>query len=131
MHSQAKCAFNAVVKCLPDVHNAHMTEAGNKEDFLREWRLHCGFTLEAAAEAAGMSHSQLSRIERGGSDWTRTTLHKLAEIYLCEAWELLHVNPNETAAQTDEISTLWVSVPREKRPQARQILETFADKKKA
>lgn len=130
MCSQAKCAFDAVVRNPTSVHYAHMSDSGEKQDYLREWRLHCGFTLEAAAEAAGMSHSQLSRIERGTSDWTRTTLNKLAATYLCEAWELLHVDPG-APSEGSVIADIYDRIPDRNRQQARQILETFTDQKKA
>lgn len=48
---------------------------------LREYRSRAGLTLEQVAERLDMSHSQISRIERGDSDFSGKTLKALAELY--------------------------------------------------
>lgn len=56
---------------------------------LREFRETAGLTLEQVAERLGMSHSQISRIERGASDFTGKTLRALAELYGVEMSTLI------------------------------------------
>jgi transcriptional regulator with XRE-family HTH domain len=99
------------------------------ETYLRAWRKFRGLTLEEAAERAELSHSQLSRIERGQSDYTKTTLEALAAVYDCSPGDLVSKDPTEQVA---EVVDIWSRISTEKREQARQILETFAtDKRKA
>jgi transcriptional regulator with XRE-family HTH domain len=83
--------------------------------FLREWRKHSGKTLEAVAEQLHMSHSQLSRIERGKQAYNQELLEKLAELYMCDVVDLLIRDPS----QPEEIWTLW---DRAKPGQRRQIV---------
>lgn len=52
-----------------------------RRTFLREWRLKANRTLEQAAEEAGMTHSSLSRIERGLQDYNQSLLEFLADYY--------------------------------------------------
>lgn len=125
--SQAKFAPDAVAVLAGSVHNTHMTN-DDADTYLRQWRKHCGLTLEEAADRAGLSHSQLSRIERGQSDYTRSTLEALAAVYGCTPGDLVGRDPNEEVAPVVDI---WSRISVERRDQARQILETFTDKKKA
>jgi transcriptional regulator with XRE-family HTH domain len=56
---------------------------------LREFRERAGLTLEQVAERLGMSHSQISRIERGASDFSGKTLKALADLYGVQMAELI------------------------------------------
>ena len=47
---------------------------------VRAWREHRGMTLQALADAAGMSKPYLSQIEGGKRDGTAATLKKLAKV---------------------------------------------------
>lgn len=124
--SQENCVPSAVAHTRAGVHNSHMA-TGDSEIFLREWRKFRGLTLEAAADQAGLSHSQLSRIERGQSDYTKSTLQALAAVYECAPSDLVGRDPNAAEAVVIDI---WSRISVEKRPQAQQILETFAGAKK-
>ena len=63
----------------------------------REFRKRAALTLEQAAERVGMSSSQLSRVERGVSDFTGQWLRRLATLYQCSVTDLLTDSPAATA----------------------------------
>ena len=63
--------------------------------FLREWRNKAGKTLEAVAEHLHMSHSQLSRIERGKQPYNQELLEALADLYMCDVVDLLIRDPSD------------------------------------
>lgn len=62
--------------------------------FIREWRKHRGLTLEALAERAGMTHGNLSQLERGIINYTQPTLEALAEALDCEPADLIMRAPD-------------------------------------
>lgn len=64
-----------------------------RKTFLREWREYRGRTLEEAAEAIGMTHASLSRIERALQPYSQEMLEALAEYYAADVASLLIRNP--------------------------------------
>ncbi|MGZ8286102.1 MAG: helix-turn-helix domain-containing protein [Allosphingosinicella sp.] len=62
--------------------------------FLREWRQHRGFSLEAAAAEIGMTHTNLSRIERGLYPYNQDLMESLALVYGCDPVDLLIRDPS-------------------------------------
>jgi transcriptional regulator with XRE-family HTH domain len=83
-----------------------------RKTFLRAWRKHRNKTLEAVAEQLHMSHSQLSRIERGDQSYNQELLEALADLYMCDVVDLLIRDP----LQDEAIWTLWQRAkPGEKR----------------
>lgn len=93
------------------VHNVHMParikpqpKKQRRRTFLRQWREHRGKTLEQAAEAAGMTHASLSRIERGLQDYNQSLLEFLAEYYAApDVASLLMRDPSDP----DAIWSIW------------------------
>lgn len=83
---QAECACNALAPVRRMHESARMTLR------IRQFREAAGLTLEQVAERLGMSHSQISRIERGASDFTGKTLKALADLYGVEMSDLLSDN---------------------------------------
>jgi transcriptional regulator with XRE-family HTH domain len=71
--------------------------------FLREWRKASGKTLVAVAEQLHMSHSQLSRIERGDQPYNQELLEALADLYMCDVVDLLIRDPSDP----EGMWTLW------------------------
>ena len=71
--------------------------------FLREWRKHRGKTLVAVAEQLHISHSQLSRIERGDQPYNQELLEALADLYMCDVVDLLMRDPSDP----EGMWTLW------------------------
>lgn len=64
--------------------------------FLREWRIECEFSLEEAGTRLGISHSQLSRIERAKQEYTQGLLEGAARLYKTSVWALLNSPPNQS-----------------------------------
>lgn len=66
-----------------------------QKTYLREWRQKRSKTLEAVAEHLHMSHSQLSRIERGQQPYNQELLEALADLYMCDVVDLLIRDPSD------------------------------------
>jgi transcriptional regulator with XRE-family HTH domain len=82
------------------------THARAKHDvvhYIREWRTHRGLTVDGLGEAAGISGSMVSQLERGRTTYTQTTLQKIAEALNVQPWKLLAAGP-------DEDQRLWTVV---------------------
>lgn len=62
---------------------------------LREWREFRDLSLESAAETFGITHGQLSKIERGKSPYNQRLLEKAAGLYKCSVVDLLTRGPTE------------------------------------
>lgn len=87
--------------------------------YLREWRKHREKTLEAVAAELHMSHSQLSRIERGEQPYNQELMELLADLYMCDVVDLIMRDP--TAPES--IWTLWERA----KPGERRQIETVAE----
>lgn len=94
--------------------------------FIREWRKHRQRSQEWLADAIGITTASLSRIENGKQPYNQRQLEMIAEALHCTPGDLISSGPSENS-----IVALWSRVSAEKREQARQILETFTDEKKA
>lgn len=89
--------------------------------FLREWRKHRDKTLAVVAEQLHMSHSQLSRIERGEQPYNQELLEALADLYMCDVVDLLIRDPSDPEA----IWTLWQKAKPGQRRQISAVAETL------
>ena len=87
--------------------------------FLRQWRDHRKYTLEQAAEYIGMSHGQLSRIERRLQKFDQELLEKLAELYRTDPASLIMRDPT----QPDAMWSLWDQAKEAERDETRRYLE--------
>lgn len=85
--------------------------------FMREWRKHQDMTLEAVAEHLEMSHSQLSRIERGVQPYNQELIEALADLYMCDVVDLLIRDPSEP----EGMWTLWERAKEDERKQIRAV----------
>jgi transcriptional regulator with XRE-family HTH domain len=65
--------------------------------FIRAWRQHRGYTIDAAADAIGSTGATLSRIERGLQPYNQDLLESLAVLYDCQPHELVGVDPESAA----------------------------------
>jgi len=72
--------------------------------FLRQWREHAEYTLEDAGDAVGLSHAQLSRIERRLQEYGQVLLEKLATLYGTTPEVLISRDPKDLA--------LWQEIDR-------------------
>lgn len=89
--------------------------------FLRQWRKHRGKTLEAVADHLHMSHSQLSRIERGQQSYNQELLEALADLYMCDVVDLIVRDPTEP----ESMWTLWEKAKPGEKQQIRAVAETL------
>jgi transcriptional regulator with XRE-family HTH domain len=113
MLHQVKHEVNARVSCggiplLPYVqHNLRMEFESQR--YLRTWRLYRHFTQDQVVDRLAFlddeklprSKAQLSKVENGKSPYSQRLLEALAEIYDCEAWELLGRDPNKKGEVVD------------------------------
>lgn len=71
----------------------NLNERPIRKTFLREWRKHRKLTQEAAGDLIGVDRTTLGKIERAVIQYNQRLLDAAAEVYDCEVWDLLHVNP--------------------------------------
>lgn len=68
-----------------------------------------------------MSHSQLSRIERGQQPYNQELLEALAELYMCDVVDLLIRDPSSP----ESMWTLWERAKPGERQQITAVAETL------
>lgn len=95
--------------------------------FLREWRVHRGYTQEQAAEMIGMSRENLSKLERGLVAYNQPFLEAAAEAYSCDPADLLIRNP----ADPEGIWSLWDQAQPGERRQAIEMFKIIIGGRKA
>ncbi len=88
---------------------------------MRQWRKHRDKTLEQVADHLHMSHSQLSRIERGQQSYNQELLEALADLYMCDVVDLLIRDPS----QSETMWTLWEQAKPGQRQQIRSVAEAL------
>lgn len=70
--------------------NAGMVERRTHQRwFLKEWRVHRGYTQDRLAEMVGLSKPHISLLERGGRQYTQELLEAFAEALRCEPADLI------------------------------------------
>ena len=93
--------------------------------FLAEWRKHRGLSQGQLADRVGTTQGHISHLETGRNDYSGELLEILADALGCEPVDLLMRNPADPAAPW----SIWDQIPAQTRPQAIEILSTFAKKK--
>ena len=88
---------------------------------IRQWRQYRGFTLVQLAERVGITHGQLSKVERGIRPWGQPLLEILAEELGTDPVSLLMRDPTDP----EGIWSIWDQVPQTERPRALSILKAF------
>lgn len=68
-----------------------------RKTFLREWREFRGKSLEEVAAQMGLTHGQLSKIERGLHPYSQNVLEVAALEYDCTVLDLLSRKPDPAA----------------------------------
>ena len=91
------------------------------QTYLRQWRQHRGETLVGAGAKLGLSHGQLSRIERGKQPYSQDLLEGAAELYGCEPADLLVRDPSEAV----DIRAIWAAAPEDERLQIVRVAEAL------
>jgi transcriptional regulator with XRE-family HTH domain len=92
-----------------------------RKTFLREWRKHRGFSLEAAAAEVGITKPTLSRIERGEIPYKQDLLENLGLLYGCHPAELLIQDP----AEASNIVQIWERASHDQRRALGTVAETM------
>jgi transcriptional regulator with XRE-family HTH domain len=87
-----------------------------RPNHIRSWRKAAKLTLVEVGERIGMSHAFLSKLERGGLDYTQSTLEKLADALDCSVSDLLFRDP-------DDPVTIWSIRERATDAEWREIAE--------
>lgn len=97
-------------------------EASYGSTYLRQWRFHRGKRpLTEVAEKVGLTHGQLSKIERGEQPYNQGLLEQLAKLYRCEVVDLLIRDPLEPEA----IWSLWARANPSTKRQIVGVAETL------
>ena len=65
-----------------------------KSIYIREWRKHRGLTLQDVADATGITHATIGRVERGKIAYTRDTIEAITAALNCLPGQLLSFPPN-------------------------------------
>lgn len=97
------------------VRMAHGSKPKYGLTFLRAWREHVGLSLVVVADKMGITHGQLSKIERGYYPYNQNTLEVAARLYDCTVQDLLTRGPTDG----EEIFAIW---PRMKEHEKRRII---------
>lgn len=93
-----------------------------KPTYLRAWRQHHGMTLEQVAHELGMTHAQLSKIERGQQPYNQDLLEGLALLYKVDPAHLLIQPPDHGGA---EIIDMFAHASPEQRRQIAAVTEAI------
>lgn len=74
-----------------------------RRTFIRQWREYRGKTLEQLADAIGITHASLSRIERGLQPYSQAILEAIAEALMTDVPSLLMRDPSDP----DGMWSIW------------------------
>ncbi len=91
-----------------------------RRTFIRQWREYRGKTLEQLAEATGITHASLSRIERGLQPYSQAILEALAEALMTDPASLLMRDPKNA----DAIWSIWDQAKEGERRMIEQLART-------
>jgi transcriptional regulator with XRE-family HTH domain len=125
-HNSVKrnCAYRAITGAAISAYNVDMSAKSLKsrhKTYMREWRTFRRKTLVQVAETLGITHGQLSRIERGEQPYNQDLLEQLADLYMCDVPDLIMRNPKDPAA----IWSLWDQAQPGERAQISAVAETI------
>jgi len=95
---------------------------------LRAWREYRGLTQDELADLVGTNGSVISLLESGARGLSLKWLVRLAPPLQTTPGMLLDHDPNNL---DNSILEIWGHVPDTQKPQAREILTTFARKNRA
>jgi len=106
------------------VHHVHMARPSKKKTDelqptkLRQWREFRDLSLESAADVFGITHGQLSKIERGKSPYNQRLLEKAADLYRCTVIDLLARAPDEA----EDLFSNYAALDEEGKRQAARLV---------
>lgn len=85
-----------------------------RRHFLKEWRKNRGLTQEQASERLDIDRTTLGRVENGKIPYSQGLLEAAADAYICEPWDLLHVDPGKEGSVIDFVEILNNATPEQK-----------------
>ena len=88
-------------------------------NYIRAWRHYRDLTLEALAERVEVTHSTLSRVERGLQPYNQSLLEALADALRCDPVDLLIRDPTDP----EGIWSVWNGL---NQPQKRQAIAVIS-----
>ena len=91
-----------------------------QKNFIREWRIHRGYSLERLAGMVPMDKGNLSKVERGLYPYNQEMLENLADMLLTDPASLLMRNPTDSEA----IWSLWDQAKPAEQEQITRLVET-------
>lgn len=112
-----ECSWGALGAQRSPRDNVSMSKT-HRPHHLRAWRKRADMTLVQVSEQVNLTHSQLSKIERGKEPYNQKLLEALAAIYECEVADLLLRDPE----QSENIWSIWDRA----RPDQRHQIEAVA-----
>jgi transcriptional regulator with XRE-family HTH domain len=89
--------------------------------FLKEWRLHRGYSQERLAEMIGSSKGYISDIERQNRDYNQGLLESLSEALMCTPADLLVRDPSTP----DMMWSLWDTLSPPEQRQAVEVIKAI------
>ena len=111
--------FNNTVS-FPTGQSAAMGNATtHRPTYIRQWRLHRGYSLDKLSEMVPMDKSNLSKVERGILPYNQDMLERLAEALMVDPASLIMRDPSQPGA----IWSLWERAS----PGERNQIETIAE----
>lgn len=90
------------------------------KNFVREWRVHRGYSLERLSGMIGMDKGNLSKVERGLYPYNQEMLENLADALLTDPASLLMRDPSAHEA----IWSLWDQAKPGEQDQIVRLAET-------
>lgn len=95
-----------------------------RRTYLKEWRNYRHLTQKALAARLEVSEGFVSRLERGERAYTQDLLEAAADALSTDVASLLMRDPSSP----DFVWSIWEKIPDNAKPQAQEVLETFAKK---
>ncbi len=105
-------------------HYARMVKATTTEaaNHLRAWREHREMSQEKLAELVGTAGNVISLLESGQRALSDKWINRLAPALGTKPGHLRNFDPENAS---DDILEIWADIPDERKPGARQILESL------
>lgn len=91
------------------------------KNYIRAWRSYRRLSLELLADRVGVSHSTLSRVERGLQPYNQLLLEAVADALRCEPVDLLIRDPSDP----EGIWSIWDALSPPQRRQAIAVISAI------
>lgn len=103
-------------------HHFAMAKSRPKQ-FIREWRVHRGFTQERLADRMGIARSYVSHIEKGKRRYDQLFLEAAADALNCRPWDLIERPPDAR----DDIREVLDALSPDGRARALAVVQALKD----